>query len=90
MRDRTDAGEVANGAPEVEFEAAMERLEEIVARLEQGDLKLAEALALYEEGVCLARAAQGQLEGAEGRIEALLADGTVHEVGPDEAPAAGA
>ena len=80
----------AAGAPEVEFEAAMERLEEIVAKLEQGDLKLAEALALYEEGVRLARAAQGQLEGAEGRIEALLADGSLRDVAPEEAPAAGA
>lgn len=76
---RQDAAE-----PEVEFEAAMERLEEIVAALERGELKLAEALALYEEGVRLARAAERHLKGAEGRIEALLADGGVAEVEGEE------
>jgi exodeoxyribonuclease VII small subunit len=76
--------------PELEFEAAMERLEAIVAQLEGGDLKLAEALSLYEEGVRLARVAQRRLEGAEGRIEALLADGTVTDVQPEERALGGA
>jgi exodeoxyribonuclease VII small subunit len=63
-------------AEALDFEAAMARLEAIVAELEGGELKLAEALGLYEEGVRLARLAQEQLSGAEGRIEALLADGS--------------
>lgn len=71
--------------PELEFEAAMARLEEIVAQLEGGDLKLADSLALYEEGVRLARVAQRHLEGAEGKIEALLADGSVREIDADDA-----
>jgi exodeoxyribonuclease VII small subunit len=70
-------------AEALDFESAMTRLEEIVAELEDGELKLAEALALYEEGVRLARLAQEQLSGAEGRIEALLADGSVTDVEPE-------
>lgn len=41
------------------FEAAMRRLEEIVTRLEQGDVPLEETIALVREGVDLrARCAQ--------------------------------
>lgn len=67
-------------AQTMDFEAAMARLEAIVAELEGGELKLADALALYEEGVRLARMAQAELSGAEGRIEALLADGSLADI----------
>ncbi len=40
---------------ELKFEEAMVRLEEIVRLLEQGEATLDEALALFEEGVKLAR-----------------------------------
>ncbi len=64
----------------LDFETAMARLEEIVGQLEGGELKLAEALELYEEGVRLARIAQAHLTGAEGKIEALLADGSTADI----------
>ncbi|HEX2187712.1 MAG TPA: exodeoxyribonuclease VII small subunit [Longimicrobiaceae bacterium] len=60
---------------QVRFEAAMERLEEIVERMEGEALELDEALALYEEGVRLLRATQGVLDRTETRIHELLADG---------------
>ena len=53
------------------FEPLYKRLEEIVARLEQGDLTLEESLALYEEGMKLARRCQELLQGAELRITKL-------------------
>jgi len=81
--------QAADESPEIEFEAAMERLEAIVSQLEGGDLKLADSLALYEEGVRLARIAQRHLEGAEGKIEALLADGSLVDVAPEDGRAAG-
>ncbi len=58
------------------FEEAMARLEEIVARLEAGDLPLEETMALFEEGVGLARFCQGALSAAEGRLEILVSGGT--------------
>lgn len=59
------------------FEEAMTRLEEIVAKLEAGDIALEESMALFEEGVGLARFCQGALAAAEGRLEILVAGGTV-------------
>jgi exodeoxyribonuclease VII small subunit len=53
------------------FETALERLEERVRQLEAGDLSLEAALALYEEGVELARTCHEQLEAAEQRVMAL-------------------
>ena len=57
------------------FEAALERLEGIVERLEQGDLALEAALAAFEQGVALSRRCAGQLEQARGRIEILAREG---------------
>jgi exodeoxyribonuclease VII small subunit len=55
------------------FEATLERLHEIVERLEGGELDLEESLRLFEEGVRLSRASQARLNSAEKRIEELLA-----------------
>jgi exodeoxyribonuclease VII small subunit len=65
----------AGAGDDVRFEAAMERLEEIVERMESTALELDEALALYEEGVRLLRATQGVLDRSEARIRELLPDG---------------
>jgi exodeoxyribonuclease VII small subunit len=59
--------------PEAEgFEAATDRLAKIVEELERGDLALEKSLALFEEGVRLARRAQDRLDGAERRVQELL------------------
>jgi exodeoxyribonuclease VII small subunit len=55
------------------FEDSVQRLSEIVHRLEQGDLPLEESLRLFEEGVRLARSSQARLDTAEKRVEQLLA-----------------
>lgn len=60
---------------ELPFEAALERLADIVQRLEAGDLPLEEALAAFEEGVRLSRRCARQLDLAERRIEVLLEEG---------------
>lgn len=56
------------------FEAALKQLEEIVQRLEKGEMALEESLKLYEEGIRLSRLCHGKLEEAEGKIEMLLKD----------------
>lgn len=64
-------------------EQRLARLEAIVDRLEEEPLDLAEALALFEEGVACLRDAAGTLSEAEARVQRLteLADG-VFEVEP--------
>ena len=60
-------------ATEAPFEASLGRLTSIVEKLENGELGLEESLALFEEGVRLARAAQTRLDAAEKRVEELIA-----------------
>ncbi len=69
-----EVGTEAEGAlAELSFEASLSRLAAIVDKLEDGDLPLDASLALFEEGVGLARASQARLDSAEKRVEQLLA-----------------
>jgi exodeoxyribonuclease VII small subunit len=54
------------------FEASLTRLHEVVEHLESGELGLEQSLALFEEGVRLARAAKERLDNAERRVEELI------------------
>ncbi len=54
------------------FEERIVRLETIVDSLEEGEAPLEESLKLFEEGIVLARACQGQLEAARERVTILL------------------
>jgi len=56
------------------FEDSYARLEEVIQRLEQGDLSLEESVALYEEGMSLAQHCGRQLDAAELRVTRLLSD----------------
>ena len=47
------------------FEENMTRLEEIVTRLEKGDVPLSQSLSLFEEGTRLAAACRTELDQAE-------------------------
>lgn len=53
------------------YEQRSARLEEIVSRLESGELPLEESLALYEEGVALVRACTRELDEAEQKVRIL-------------------
>ena len=56
------------------FEQALQQLEQIVQKLEKGELPLEESLALYEDGIRLSRLCHGKLEEAEGKIAMLMKD----------------
>lgn len=56
------------------FEQALERLEDLVAQLESGELALEESLARYEEGRALIKRCYKLLESAERRIEQVVRD----------------
>jgi|GEM_PF-1578628 len=60
-----------SAAAEPTFEEALERLEKIVEKLEDGRTDLAASLAGYEDGVKLLRKCHSLLERAERRIEIL-------------------
>ncbi len=53
------------------FEEAMEKLEDIVSRLEGEKLSLDKALKLYEDGIGLAAKCAAELEDAKRRIKIL-------------------
>lgn len=74
--DRDEAAEAGpgSGADPASFETALAQLEGTVARLEEGEMPLEEALALFESGVKLSRQCSKTLEEAERRIEILVAD----------------
>jgi exodeoxyribonuclease VII small subunit len=55
-----------------DFETALKRLEEIVKKLENGELSLDSALQLFEEGIKLSRFCHTKLEEAERRVEMLV------------------
>ena len=61
------------------FEASLTRLEEIVQKMESGDLPLEEALSLFEEGTALVKSAGKLLDEAELKVVKLMK-------GPDGAP----
>ena len=57
--------------PSLCFEEALEQLETIVHKLEEGQIGLAEALGSYENGIRLLKQCYGLLENAQRRIEVL-------------------
>ena len=73
------------------FEKALERLEKIVAELEEPERGLEASLELFEEGVALSRFCRGKLEEIQKRVDVVLKetpDGLVTEPldeGDDEA-----
>lgn len=67
------------------FEEMITELEEIVAKLENGDAHLDEAVALFEKGMKLSVKCQSQLDKAEQKVKVLTEgqDGEVIETAPD-------
>ncbi|MHB9096584.1 MAG: exodeoxyribonuclease VII small subunit [Syntrophales bacterium] len=54
------------------FEEALERLEEIVKKMEAGEMTLEESLKAFEEGIRLSRLCAKKLDEADRRVEILL------------------
>ena len=71
---------VSPASPVADFEASMQALEDLVGRMEAGEMSLEDSLAAYERGVGLYRRCQDALEQAELRVR-LLSD----PANPDEA-----
>jgi exodeoxyribonuclease VII small subunit len=67
-----------------DFEKSLLELEQLVERLESGDLPLEDALKTFERGVALTRECQGALKAAQARIDVLVKRGNDFEVQPFE------
>lgn len=58
--------------PAPAFEDALTELEQLVNRLERGDISLEESLQAFERGVNLTRTCQKALQDAEQKVQILL------------------
>ena len=76
--------DVAKRAQEPGYEEVVARLEDVVRRLEAGNLPLEESLKAFEEGIALVRAGEARLNEAEKRVEQLLATPTGDRAVPFE------
>ena len=56
------------------FEEALEQLEDSVERLESGDLKLEDALSVFEDGVSASRLCSKLLDQTRKRVQVLAAE----------------
>ncbi len=63
-----------NAKEEMPFEKALEQLENIVARMEEGELSLDDMIKYYEEGNRLSKLCAARLKSFEKKIEILSRD----------------
>lgn len=70
MADKKQNDEIAS----LSFEAAMGELEQIVAKLEKGDVELEESISIYERGEALRTHCDGLLKKAEAKVEKITLD----------------
>jgi exodeoxyribonuclease VII small subunit len=68
------AGSKTDAQDDLTFDEALRQLEELAAKLEEGDIPLEDALQVYERAVGLFSLCRGRLESMEQRIEVLTGD----------------
>jgi exodeoxyribonuclease VII small subunit len=68
---------------QLSFERAIEELESIVKRLEDGKVALEESVAIYERGEALKRRCEELLRHAEARVEKIALDVSGKPVGTE-------
>ena len=72
-------------SPVADFETSMQSLEDLVGKMEAGEMTLEESLAAYERGVGLYRHCQTALEQAELRVRLLSDPGNPDDARPFDA-----
>ncbi len=65
-----------------DFEKALQELEELVEKMEQGDMSLEESLKQFERGVALTRSCQKAIADAEQKVQILLKNAGKDELAP--------
>ena len=61
----------SDASPVADFESSLDQLEQLVEKMEHGEMSLEDSLAAYERGVGLYRRCQSALEEAELRVRLL-------------------
>lgn len=80
---------VVDGSAVAQFEQSLDELEQLVAKMEGGELSLDESLRSFERGIALYRNCQVALEQTEARVRLLLDPGHPESAQPfasDEEP----
>jgi exodeoxyribonuclease VII small subunit len=72
-RNNLDMGTTSKQTPAQpeSYEAALGELEQLVARLESGDLPLAQLLSQYQRGALLLKYCRDQLDGVQAQVQVL-------------------
>lgn len=65
----------ANDVAALSFEAALKELEDIVGRLEKGQVDLEDSIRIYERGTALKAHCESKLKDAEARVQKLIIGG---------------
>ncbi len=65
---------------DMKFEDSLRKLEELVARMESGDMNLDDMIKAFEEGRKLVETCQKDLESIRQRIEKVTKEGKVEEL----------
>jgi len=73
--------------PVAQFEQSLDELEQLVAKMEGGELSLDESLRAFERGIALYRNCQAALEQTEARVKLLLDPTHPESARPFEPPA---
>ena len=73
----------ATGLEEVAFEDAMTELEDLVGKMETGELSLEDSLLAFERGVKLTRHCQAALKEAELKVKVLTENGDLEDLDVD-------
>jgi len=69
---KTKPSDVDAADPVTRFESSMQALEDIVQKLERGELKLEESLLLFERGMALTQECRVALDTAELKVKTLI------------------
>lgn len=75
--------EQARDIAAMSFEDALRALEEVVRKLESGEVPLDDSIELYERGELLRQHCQARLDAAQARIEKIVAGGQNKPVGTE-------
>lgn len=80
--------DISREIADLSFEDALRALEEVVRKLEGGEVPLDDSITLYERGEALRKHCQARLDAAQARIERIVAgpDGSPAGVQPFDAP----
>jgi exodeoxyribonuclease VII small subunit len=74
---------MAPAKPE-KFETNLQMLEDLVQKLEEGDLSLEESLKAFEGGMGLVKACEKRLSEAQKKVEILMKDGKTKDFEVEE------